>query len=45
VGPGGSKRWYIKGKPLSEQEFNALNNYCEGKTVEIYGKKYRLTAI
>jgi hypothetical protein len=39
------KSWYINGKKLSEEEFNERKNSCEGKIVEVDGKKYRLTAI
>jgi hypothetical protein len=41
----GTKYWYIEGKRLSEQEFNDRNNSCEGKIVEVEGKKYKLIAI
>ena len=41
----GSTVWYINGKLLSEAEVNARKNKkpsCEGKVVEIDGKKYKL---
>ena len=42
----GHKYWYLNGKLLSEAEFNARNkSSCEGKVVEIDGKKYRLTSV
>jgi len=39
------KAWYIKGKELSEEDFNKRVNGCKGKIVEIDGVKYRLTQI
>ena len=42
----GDKCYYLNGKELSKSEFLARNvTSCEGKMVEIDGKKYRLTAI
>ena len=41
----GVKSWYIDGVPYTEEEFNEKMNSCEGKTVTIDGKEYRLTAI
>jgi hypothetical protein len=45
----GVKRWYLNGKQYSEQEFNEIiakkNNSCDGKIVEIDGKKYKLTEV
>jgi len=42
----GNKFWYLNGKYLSEEEFNRrMKPSCEGKVVEIEGKKYKLTAI
>ena len=41
----GGKAWYIDGVPYTEEEFNEKMNSCEGKTVMIDGKEYRLTAI
>ena len=40
----GDKEWYLHGKKLTEEEFNAqLNQSYEGKVVEIDGVKYTLT--
>ncbi len=39
------KSWYINGKKLSEEEFNARKNSCNGKVIEVDGKKYRLTRV
>ena len=39
----GIKEWYINGKQLTEQEFNNRANDCDGRVVEIDGKKYKLT--
>ena len=41
----GTKAWYIDNFPYTEEEFNEKMNSCEGKTVMIDGKEYRLTAI
>jgi hypothetical protein len=41
----GTKEWYIDGKELSEEKFNARKNSCNGKIVEIDGKKYKLTEL
>ena len=46
----GSKRWYLNGKQLSEEEFlkktqKSTPASCEGKIVEIEGKKYRLIEV
>ena len=41
----GTKLWFIDGKELSEEKFNARKNSCNGKIVEIDGKKYKLTEI
>jgi len=43
----GSKYWYLNGKRLSESEFlkQTQPSPCEGKIVEIDGKKYRLSEI
>lgn len=41
----GSKSWHLKGKELTEAEFNARTKQkpsCEGKVVEVDGVKYRL---
>jgi hypothetical protein len=41
----GDKYWYINGKELTEAEFNARTKSCNGKVVEIDGKKYKLTEV
>jgi hypothetical protein len=45
----GDKCWYLEGEKKMEAEFNAImnakKNPCNGKIVEIDGKKYKLTAI
>jgi len=41
----GDKEWYINGKELTEAEFNARTKSCNGKVVEIDGKKYKLQEI
>jgi len=38
----GDKFWFLDGKELTEKEFNARNETCEGKVVEINGKRYEL---
>lgn len=41
------KYWHLEGKQYSEQEFLAKMNpspSCEGKIVEIEGKKYKLVS-
>jgi len=41
----GSKEWYLNDKPLTEEEFNKRKKQsacCNGKIVEIDGKKYKL---
>ena len=39
----GRKYWYINGENLTEAEFNArTKDNCNGKVVEIDGKKYKL---
>jgi len=42
----GSKFWYINGKHLTKAKFLARTRKaeCDGKVVEIEGKKYRLIA-
>jgi len=41
----GSKFWWINGRRLTEAEFLARTKPgCEGKVVEIDGRKYRLVA-
>jgi hypothetical protein len=41
----GDKYWYLEDKKYSESDFLKLKNVdsCEGKVVEIDGKKYKLT--
>ena len=45
----GRKFWYIEGEPMSKTEFDAKtqpnDGTCNGKIVEIDGKKYRLSII
>ena len=44
----GHKAWYLNGKELTEAAFNKKmqnKSACEGKVVEIDGKKYKLQAL
>ena len=41
----GTKYWYLNGKGLTEAEFNARTKSCDGRVVEIDGKKYKLQAV
>jgi len=41
----GNKSWYLNGKKLTEDKFNKRKNSCNGKIVEIDGKKYKLKLI
>ena len=41
----GEKYWYLNDKRLSEQEFNQRMSSCDGKVVEIEGKKYKLQEV
>ncbi len=44
----GNKYWYLNGKRLTEAEFNKRmqkKSSCEGKVVEIEGKKYKLQVL
>ena len=41
----GDKWWYLNGKQLTEAEFNAHTKSCNGKVVEIDGKKYKLQEV
>ena len=44
----GTKHWYLNGKRLSEADFLSRQQKpqsCEGKIVEIEGKKYRLMEV
>ena len=40
----GDKYWYLDGEKLTEAEFNKRTTSCNGKVVEIDGKKYKLVA-
>ena len=44
----GTKLWYLNGKELTEAQFNARTKKqpsCDGKVVEIDGKKYKLQEV
>ena len=43
----GDKSWYLNGKKLTEAEHKAATSKhtCEGKIVEIDGKKYQLKGL
>ena len=41
----GTKEWYINGKELTEAEFNTRTKSCDGRVVEIDGKKYKLQEV
>jgi len=43
----GNKEWFLNGKRFTEAEFNARNSNssCEGKVVEVDGKRYELKEI
>ena len=41
----GAKEWHINDKRLTEAEFNARTKSCDGKVVEIDGKKYKLQEV
>ena len=43
----GSKFWFLEGKKLTEQQHKAATSKptCEGKIVEIDGKKYKLMGV
>ena len=41
----GAKEWYINVKKLTEAEFNTRTKSCDGRVVEIDGKKYKLQAL
>jgi hypothetical protein len=43
----GDKYWFIDGKLLTEAEFNARikQSSCDGRVVEIDGKKYKLQEV
>jgi len=40
----GTKYWFLKGKRLTEKEFNKRlkSDPCDGKVIEVDGKKYKL---
>ena len=44
-GADGYKSWYLNGTMLTEAEFMKRTNSCNGKIVEIDGKKYKLTEV
>ena len=41
----GTKYWFINDQPLTEAEFNIRTKSCNGKVVEIDGKKYKLQEV
>jgi hypothetical protein len=41
----GTKFWFLNGEKLTEKEFNERMSSCEGKVVEIDGKRYQLVSI
>jgi hypothetical protein len=41
----GDKFWYLNGERLTKQDFLARTNSCDGKVVEIDGKKYQLEEV
>ena len=41
----GYKVWYLNNNWLTEQQFLEQTRSCEGKVVEIDGKKYKLSSI
>jgi hypothetical protein len=45
--PNGGKGWFLNGKELTEQQHKAATSKhtCEGKIVEIDGKKYKLMGV
>jgi len=45
--PGGTKTWYLNGEKLTQGEFYSRisKNNCDGKIIEVDGKKYKLTEI
>jgi hypothetical protein len=45
--PNGDKEWWLDDKKLTEQEHKAATSKptCEGKIVEIDGKKYKLKGV
>jgi hypothetical protein len=41
----GTKYWFLNGERLTKQDFLARTNSCNGKVVEIDGKKYQLKEV
>ena len=42
--PSGYKEWWLNGEELTEEEFiSRTSNACDGKVIEIDGRKYKLT--
>jgi hypothetical protein len=43
----GDRFWYLNGQKMTEAEFNARSKVesCDGKVVEIDGKRYTLTLV
>ena len=42
----GYERWYdSKGNSITKEQFDKLQASCDGKIIEVDGKKYRLTLI
>ena len=44
----GDKSWYVNDKKMTKKEFNEYikpKSSCEGKVVEVDGKKYKLVSI
>jgi hypothetical protein len=41
----GAKAWYLNGEYLTEQEFNERTSSCNGKVIEVDGKKYKLQEV
>ena len=41
----GDKSWFLNGQLLPEAEFNIRTKSCDGRVVEIDGKKYKLQAV
>ena len=41
----GDKYWYLNGIEYKEKEFNARIQSCNGKVIEVDGKKYKLQEI
>lgn len=48
VYPSGEKNWYLNGKKLTEKKWEQKikqNDCCDGKIIEIEGKKYKLISV